>query len=58
MAGLIRATLDKETKRKLRYNIEENDYEISGTIYIPKEAMKGKKNKPQRLLVKVAFDRD
>lgn len=56
MAGTIKATKDKETKRQIRYKIEENKYGISGSLYVPKEMVK--KSIPEGLKISVAFDRN
>jgi len=48
------ATLDKVTKNKLRYVIDDNDEGIAGTIYLDKEDYKeGKEPKVVTVGVKV-----
>lgn len=58
MPGIITATKDKETKRQIRYKVDENDYGFSGVLYFPKEKLKGnKKGIPEGLKFKISFDR-
>lgn len=58
MAGIIRAERDKDTPKQIRYKIEENNYGITGTLYIPKAKFKGKKEAPDALNIQVAFAKD
>ena len=51
----VKAIMDKETKRMNRYLIDnDNEYGISGTIYMPKK--EGKKKPQKRLQIKIKVE--
>lgn len=33
---IINAVRDKETKNAYRFNVEDNDFDVRGTLYLPK----------------------
>ena len=41
--GIIYAINDKTTPHKVRYKIQENQYQFDGTIYLPKKLFEGRK---------------
>lgn len=53
----VYAEQEKLTKRQIRFRIAENKYGFTGSIYFPKEHLKGN-SPPERLKMKIVFDRD
>lgn len=53
MAVVIKAKLDKTTKRKYRYIVGENEYGLSGTLYRTKTSVGKKPKKRLKLEINI-----
>jgi|AntAceMinimDraft_18_1070375.scaffolds.fasta_scaffold10796_9 hypothetical protein len=51
MAIVLKAKLDKSTKRQYRYKIEKNEHGVSGSLYLAQESVG--KNPKKTLKIKV-----
>jgi len=55
MAVILKAKLDKSTKRQYRYKIEKNEHGVSGSLYLAQESVG--KNPKKTLKLKVKLER-